>query len=89
MTEIKLTPEYRFVIFVLEEYKSAKGLTGKAALELFDKYDVFSYLEEFYPCLHTFGTKYIIMDVDDYIASREGQMHDDGCSSANMNGTDN
>ncbi|MCD8286920.1 MAG: DUF3791 domain-containing protein [Clostridia bacterium] len=67
MTPIKLAPGSRFFIFALEQYKYAKGMTGKDTLDLFERYSVMSYIQEFYDVLHTFGTGYIISDLDDYM----------------------
>lgn len=59
-----------FAIFCLESYKSYKNLKGKKAYELFSKYDVFLYLNEFYDILHTTGYQYINNDIDIYLKSR-------------------
>ncbi len=67
MTPITITPESRFFIFALEQYKNAKGMTGKDTYDLFDRYSVMSYVREFYDVLHMFGTGYIIDDLDDYM----------------------
>lgn len=64
-----MSKELRFIILCLEEYKRQKGLSGKETLNLFNKYSVCEYIKEFYEALHTTGTKYIISDIDLYIAS--------------------
>ena len=56
-----------FIVLCLEEYRKEKNMSGKAVIELFDRYDVCNYLKTFYEALHTTGTKYIVHDIDAYI----------------------
>ncbi len=60
-----------FKIFCLERYKSAHQMTGNDTIRLFKKYGVLDYLGSFYDVLHTFGEKYIVADIDEFIASRQ------------------
>ena len=53
-----------------ESYKAHKSLTGKQTAELFRRYGVFDYLNEFYDVLHTTGYQYINNDIDIYLKSR-------------------
>jgi len=45
-------------------------MTGKQVYELFDKYDLFDYINECYEILHIHGNKYIIEDIKEYIYSK-------------------
>ena len=58
-----------FKVFCLENYKSVHSLTGKAALDVFQKYQVFDYIASCYDVLHANGRLYIISDIDDFIAN--------------------
>ena len=60
-----------FKVFCLESYKAVHCLSGKAALDVFLKYQVFDYLMSCYDVLHSNGRLYIVSDIDDYIAHRE------------------
>jgi len=60
-----------FKVFCLESYKAVHRLTGKAALDIFQKYRVFDYIASCYDVLHANGRLYIVGDIDDYIAHRE------------------
>ena len=60
-----------FTVFCAEQYKSAKGLTGKEVADLFSKYRVWDYIYSCFEALHTTGNKYIIEDIDLYIAARK------------------
>lgn len=59
-----------FAVFCIENYKVHKALTGKQTAELFRRYGVFDYLNEFYDILHTTGYQYINNDIDIYLKSR-------------------
>ena len=60
-----------FKIFCLERYKSEHQLNGNEAFRLFKEYGVLDYLTSFYDVLHSFGEKYIVADIDEYILSRQ------------------
>lgn len=64
----------RFIVFCIENYKMHHNLSGKKVYELFQKYDVLSYLTEGYECLHTTGDQYINRDIDDYLSVRGVQI---------------
>ena len=66
-----MSKELPFMVLCVEEYKNQKGLTGKEAISLFNKYSVFEYIKEFYEVLHTTGSKYIVDDIDLYIKSHQ------------------
>ena len=62
-----MNKETAFSVFCLENYKVYKSLTGKQTVELFSRYGVFDYLNEFYDVLHMTGYQYINHDVDAYV----------------------
>lgn len=66
-----MSRESAFIIFCLESYKRHRSLTGKETLDLFKRYGVMDYLEEFYDVLHTTGYQYINDDIDIYLRSRK------------------
>lgn len=51
-----------------------RSLTGKQAVELFEKYGVFDYIREFYDVLHTTGYQYINHDIDLYLKARKAEV---------------
>lgn len=59
-----------FIVYCIEEYKSAKGLSGKNVIELFNQYGVIDYIQNHYEALHTTGRQYIVDDICMYIESR-------------------
>lgn len=60
-----------FLVYCIESYKNAKGLKGREAIELFNKYRVFDYINASYEAFHTTGREYIIDDLNIYINSRK------------------
>ena len=60
-----------FKVFCLERYKSEHHMNGKEAFRIFKEYGVLDYLTSFYDVLHTFGDKYIVADIDEFIAARQ------------------
>lgn len=65
-----VSKETEFVVFCLENYKTHRSLTGKQTAELFERYNVYDYIDEFYDVLHTLGDKYICHDIDLYLKAR-------------------
>lgn len=61
----------RFLIYCIEIYKAAKGSTGRQVIELFDRYGVTDYVMDCYGALHTTGERYIVDDIDRFIANRK------------------
>jgi len=60
-----------FKVFCLERYKHEHNMKGKDAFRLFKEYGVLDYIGSFYDVLHTFGDKYIVADIDEFIATRQ------------------
>ena len=69
-----MSKEGNFLIYCIERYKSAKGLTGRQVSELFTKYRVWDYIYSCFVALHTTGEKYIVEDIDLYIEARQSAM---------------
>jgi hypothetical protein len=59
-----------FKVFCFEAYRAEKGLSGREAMDLFQKYGVLEYLGACYDVLHTTGREYMIEDIDAFIAVR-------------------
>jgi len=60
-----------FLVYCIENYKNSKSLKGKEALELFNNYHVFDYIDASYESLHTTGREYIVEDLSIYINARQ------------------
>jgi len=70
--EVKeMSKTLEFKIFCLESYKSAHNINGASALDVFNKYGVFDYIESFYDVLHSTGQQYIAQDIDLFIKARQ------------------
>lgn len=64
----------KFKAFCIERYKYSHNLKGKEVLRLFKQYGVMDYIGSFYDVLHTFGDKYIVADIDEFMAVRQGKL---------------
>ena len=56
-----------FIVYCIEEYKNARKLTGRQVIAIFEKYNVYSFIEDSYEALHTFGGDNITWNLQDYI----------------------
>ena len=56
-----------FIAYCLEEYRVAKGMTGKEAMALFKKHSIIDYIVTCYGALHTMGGLAIAEDIDSLI----------------------
>jgi len=62
-----------FKVFCLERYKAEYRMKGNEAFRLFKEYGVLDYLTSFYDVLHTFGDRYIVSDIDEFISVRQAK----------------
>jgi hypothetical protein len=46
-------------------------MKGQDVLRLFKEYGVMDYISSFYDVLHSFGDRYIISEIDEFIAARQ------------------
>ena len=60
-----------FIIYCIEEYRTAKRLTGRQVINVFNKYNVYDFIESSYDALHTFGGDNIVWNIQDYIDRRK------------------
>lgn len=56
-----------FLSFCIEQYKNAKGISGKQSMEFLAENGVLDYLESNYEVLHTQGAQWILEEIDEYI----------------------
>jgi len=61
----------KFKTFCIEQYKNAHRISGAEAVRRFKAYGVLEYLDSFYDVLHSTGAKYIVEDIDLFIAARQ------------------
>ena len=69
MSMDEITP---FIVYCIEEYKSAEKLSGKEVIALFNRCRIIDYIRSYYEALHTTGRQYIVDDINLYIKSRQG-----------------
>ena len=66
-----MSEKIKFKAFCLERYKHEHNLKGSEVLQLFKQYGVMKYIDSFYDVLHTFGDKYIVADIHEFIEARK------------------
>lgn len=64
-----MSREGKFLVFCMECYREAKGLSGREISQLFAKHGLYDYVTCYFDSLHTVGAKYIVDDIDEYIAN--------------------
>ena len=64
-----MSREGKFLVFCMECYREAKGLSGREVSQLFARHGLYDYVIRYFESLHTTGVKYIIEDIDEYIAN--------------------
>lgn len=65
-----MSKEGEFLVYCIEMYKESKKMTGKQVMELFKQHRVAEYITTYFEALHTTGMKYLVNDIDLYIATR-------------------
>lgn len=60
-----------FVAFCIEEYRTAKKMTGKQVFDLFTKFGVTDYLDKCFEPLHTQSKQWLIAEIDEFIEIRK------------------
>lgn len=56
-----------FIAFCIEQYKTAKGMSGEEVAKLFYNKGVAQYLSDNYEVLHTQSHQWLIEEIDDFI----------------------
>lgn len=60
-----------FLSLCIEQYKVKQGLSGEDTMNLFEKYNVLSYLSDNFEVLHTQGRQWLMEEIEDYITKRK------------------
>jgi hypothetical protein len=63
-----MSKEAEFLVYCMEIVKRARMLSGKQVYSLFEKYDLFRFVIDFYELLHVHGESYILEDINAQIA---------------------
>ena len=67
----KLNKIEQFQLFSLENYKITLNISGKKALDVFEKNAVFNFLESGFDVLHTQSVTYIVDEIIRFIETRQ------------------
>jgi len=66
-----LTKEQEFIIFCMEAYRQTHQLSGAVVFELFQKFEIFLFLEQAYDVLHTQSMSYIVAEIHELIKNKK------------------
>lgn len=66
--------EGKFIIYCIERYRQIKGLSGAEVIQLFNQYEVLSFIRQYFELLHINGDEYIVSEIDDYIKEQKESM---------------
>lgn len=58
-----------FLIYCIELYRRAKGMSGSAAFDLFRRTGADDYIRRSFGALHTTGERYVLDDIEGFLAS--------------------
>lgn len=64
-----VSDESKFLVYCIEMYRRAKGISGREAYDLFHSTGADDYVRRSFGALHTVGEGYILEDIEDFIAS--------------------
>jgi len=67
-----MSKEADFLVYCIEIVKNARQLSGKQVYSLFEKYDLFKFVIDFYDILHVHGEQYILEDINERITELSG-----------------
>ena len=59
-----------FLSFCIEQYKVKQGLSGEDTMNLFEKYNVLSYLSDNFEVLHTQGRQWLMEEIEDTLRNK-------------------
>ena len=63
-----MSKKTEFLIYCMEIMKRSRGVSGKQIFKLFEQYDLFKFVTDFYELLHVHGEKYILEDIEERIS---------------------
>lgn len=67
-----MSREGDYLVFAAEQYRFAKGLSGKELSQLFAKYNVSKFIIDMFELFHIESEQNMINAVDEYIAKQGG-----------------
>lgn len=70
-----MSREGDYLVFAAEQYRFAKGISGKELSQLFAKYNVSKFIIDMFELFHIESEQNMINAVDEYIAKQDGVVH--------------
>ncbi|WP_165057333.1 DUF3791 domain-containing protein [Xiamenia xianingshaonis] len=66
-----MTKESRYLVFAIEYYRHARGLTGSQVAELFEKNGIYQVILDNYFLYHIESPEHMVHEIDHYLESGE------------------
>ncbi len=65
-----MSREGDYLVYAIEQYRFAKGLSGREVIQLFDRYNVAKYIIDMFELFHIESDENMITAVDEYIRGK-------------------
>ena len=62
-----MSREWAYMVYCLERYRHARGLTGREVAAYFRKYGLYDYVMKFFGAFHTMGEELVFRELDEYV----------------------
>ena len=63
----ELSPKERFTVFITEEYRNFKHISGAEVNRLFKLAGIFDFINDTYEALHTEDLKFVLFQIDEMV----------------------
>lgn len=63
-----MSREGAYMVFCMERYRHARGLSGAAVAKLFADHGIYAYLMTYFGALHTMAEELVFVEIDRRIA---------------------
>lgn len=62
-----MSREGAYMVYCLERYRHARGLTGREVAAYFRKHGLYDYVMEFFGAFHTMGEELVFRELDEHV----------------------
>lgn len=68
-----MSREGAYMVYCLERYRHARGLTGREVAAYFRKHGLYDYVMEFFGAFHTMGEELVFRELDEHVRRSAGR----------------
>ena len=62
-----MSREGAYMVYCLERYRHARGLTGREVAAYFRKHGLYDYVMKFFGAFHTMGEELVFRELDEHV----------------------